>query len=78
MVPAAGLGVLVAASSVGAVAPAFVAATTRAAALVTGGSPEVSNGVLELAQEAGRTMTLTKLHWVAGVLVACALAAGVA
>jgi uncharacterized protein (TIGR03066 family) len=78
-VPAAGLGVLVAHSTVGAVAPAFVAATARAAvALAAGGSPDMPGRVLDLTKKEVRAMTVTKLKW-AGALTACAvLAFGVA
>ncbi len=71
-VPAAGLGVFVVNTTAGAVPPAFVAATARAAvALAAGGSPDVSNGVLELAKGEVRAMSVTKLKWAMGVLAAC-------
>ncbi len=72
-VPAAGVAALV--GTVPAVAPAFAAATARAGvAFAAGGGavPGVSEPVLELAREAVRAMTVTKVQWAAGVLVACA------
>lgn len=60
--------------------PAFVARTAQAAVVFAAGSgivPGMSPTVLELAKGAIRTMTITKLQWVAGVLAACgALTAG--
>jgi RNA polymerase sigma factor (sigma-70 family) len=71
-VPAVGLAV--------AAEPAFVVRTTQAAVAYAAGLgvvPGVSPTVLELAKGAIRTMTVTKLQWAAGVLVACgALTAG--
>ncbi len=72
-IPAAGITAFVAAEAAPAVGPAFVGSTARAALAFAAGTtvPEVSHTVLELAKGAIQTMTLTKLQWAAGVLVAC-------
>ena len=75
--PAAGLGVLIAADA----APAFVSSTVSAAvAFVSGtGANAIPPTILQLAQGAVRTMTVMKIRWAAGVLAACGvMAVGVA
>jgi RNA polymerase sigma factor (sigma-70 family) len=67
--PVAGLGVFVVADS----APAFVSSTVASAiAFVSGrGAAVVPTTILQLAQGAIRTMTLTKFRWAAGIAAAC-------
>jgi RNA polymerase sigma factor (sigma-70 family) len=75
--PAAGLGVLIAADA----APAFVSSTVSSAvAFVSGtGANTIPPSILQLAQGAVRTMTVIKIRWAAGVLAACgAMVVGVA
>jgi RNA polymerase sigma factor (sigma-70 family) len=72
-VPAAGVGAL--AAGVPVVGPAFAAVTARAGVAFASGSaaaPGVSDSVLELAREAVRAMSMTKVRGAISVFAACA------